>query len=130
MSEFLDYYLEGGLIMWFTLYQSMSIIMSAILIILFIYLKKHKFIIACKILLFSAFISTTFAYHIHILMRIDLLNEYVKHNRPISRDIIVSGNDQTLIFPNFEIWIFVLILIFLVTVYILENLRRKSKMIN
>ena len=127
MSEILDTYVQGGQIMWFTVFQSIFILISLISISIFAFNKKYKFLNISKILLLISLISASVGYHIHILNRTKLLNEYLNLNQKLSRDLIIGGNDQTLIFPNFEIWFVSLTVLLLITVYIIETSNKRIK---
>lgn len=127
MSEIWDSYLQGGQIMWFTIFQSVLIVLSVVEIFIYLHSKNMKCLSLSKLFLVISLVSTSFAYHMHILNRIHLLNDYLNFNRPPSREIIYGGNDQTLIFPNFEIWIVVLIVILLITTYLIEISNKKLK---
>ena len=127
MSGILDTYVQGGQIMWFTVFQSIFILISLILISIFAFNKKYKFLNISKILLLISLISASVGYHIHILNRTKLLNEYLNLNQKLSRDLIIGGNDQTLIFPNFEIWFVSLTVLLLITVYIIETSNKRIK---
>jgi hypothetical protein len=98
LSGILDTYVQGGQIMWFTVFQSIFILISLILISIFAFNKKYKFLNISKILLLISLISASVGYHIHILNRTKLLNEYLNLNQKLSRDLIIGGNDQTLIY--------------------------------
>ena len=127
MSGILDTYVQGGQIMWFTVFQSIFILISLISISIFAFNKKYKFLNISKILLLVSLISASVGYHIHILNRTKLLNEYLNLNQKLSRDLIIGGNDQTLIFPNFEIWFVSLTVLLLITVYIIETSNKRIK---
>ena len=127
MSGILDTYVQGGQIMWFTVFQSIFILISLISISIFAFNKKYKFLNISKILLLISLISASVGYHIHILNRTKLLNEYLNLNQKLSRDLIIGGNDQTLIFPNFEIWFVSLTVLLLITVYIIETSNKRIK---
>jgi hypothetical protein len=127
LSGILDTYVQGGQIMWFTVFQSIFILISLILISIFAFNKKYKFLNISKILLLISLISASVGYHIHILNRTKLLNEYLNLNQKLSRDLIIGGNDQTLIFPNFEIWFVSLTVLLLITVYIIETSNKRIK---
>ena len=127
MSGILDTYVQGGQIMWFTVFQSIFILISLISISIFAFNKKYKFLNISKILLLVSLISASVGYHIHILNRTKILNEYLNLNQKPSRDLIIGGNDQTLIFPNFEIWFVSLTVLLLITVYIIETSNKRIK---
>ena len=125
MSGIFNTYVQGGQIMWFTVFQAIVIIMSFIALFSFIFFKKYRFIKISKILLFISLISTSIAYHIHITNRTNLLNGYLNWSQHPSKDVIIGGNVQTLIFPNFEIWFVIIIAMLLIIVNIIEISNKK-----
>jgi hypothetical protein len=125
LSGIFNTYVQGGQIMWFTVFQAIVIIMSFIALFSFIFFKKYRFIKISKILLFISLISTSIAYHIHITNRTNLLNGYLIWSQHPSKDVIIGGNVQTLIFPNFEIWFVLIIAMLLIIVNIIEISNKK-----
>ena len=115
LSEIWESFNRGGLIMWFIILQILLILTSIILCGISIH-RKNKGILTVSnsILVFTLF-TCSIGYHFHIEYRMKLLLDYINRNEKLSPSILISGTWDILIFPSFEIYFVLLIVILLIT---------------
>jgi len=115
VSEIWESFITGGLIMWFILLQILLILTSIILCGISIHRKNKRILtVSISILIFTLF-TCSIGYHFHIENRMNLLLEYIDRHEKLSHSILIGGTQETLIFPSFEIYFVLLIVILLIT---------------
>lgn len=126
MRELFDIYLGGGWIMWITVFQIVLVLISIYFFSKYFIKKKLALLSLPKILLTVSLASSSIGYYIHIENRTHLLKEYINFNPKISHELLLSGSNQTLIFPRFEILIAALTVILIFAIYLVEYLNQKK----